>query len=79
MKTYLEVPYEERLEAKKLRARWDAARKKWYVENIENLEPFLRWMPKHLVRPAKSKNAWAGWINIDDAHWEDSSYGDDPS
>lgn len=41
----MNVPYAEKDAAKRLGARWDAARKTWYVENIENLELFTRWMP----------------------------------
>ena len=45
MRTNLKVPYEEKDDAKKLGARWDAARKTWYVENVENIAKFMRWMP----------------------------------
>ena len=45
MKTYLNVPFEERLEAKALGAKWDAARKLWYVENANDVSKFMRWMP----------------------------------
>ena len=30
-KIYLHVPYEEKDKAKKLGAKWDASRKKWYI------------------------------------------------
>jgi len=45
MRTNLKVPYEEKDTARKLGARWDAARKVWYVENVENLSAFLKWIP----------------------------------
>lgn len=48
MRIDLNVPYDEKDEAKRLGARWDLARKVWYIENKEILEPFLKWMPKHL-------------------------------
>lgn len=51
MRVNLKVPYEERHEAKKHGARWDPARKTWFVENIANLEPLLRWVPPHLLKP----------------------------
>ncbi len=54
MKTHLNVPFAEKDHARKLGAQWDAARKTWFVENAENLEPFLKWMPEHLKRPAGS-------------------------
>lgn len=45
MRTNLNVPYAEKDEAKRLGARWDAARKTWYVLDAKHLEPFIRWMP----------------------------------
>jgi hypothetical protein len=51
MRTNLNVPFEQKDEAKRAGARWDAARKVWYVENLENLEPLLKWMPAHLLKP----------------------------
>lgn len=53
MRTNLKVPYAEKDEARKHGARWDAARKTWYVENVENIAPLMRWMPKHLTEPAR--------------------------
>jgi hypothetical protein len=44
MRTNLKVPFAEKDEAKKLGARWDAARKLWYVENKDDMSPFVRWM-----------------------------------
>ena len=51
MRTYLQVKYEERDEAKRLGARWCPGNRKWYVENHENLEIFMKWIPDHLKRP----------------------------
>lgn len=50
MKTYLKVPFSEKDEARKLGAKWDSARKTWFVENVENLASFLKWIPAHLKR-----------------------------
>lgn len=55
MRTYLNVPYEQKDAARKLGARWDGIRKQWYVENVENIGGFMRWMPAHLLGPVKSK------------------------
>lgn len=52
MRTNLKVPYAEKDAAKNLGARWDAARKVWYVENVENIAHFMKWMPEHLKRPS---------------------------
>lgn len=54
MRTNLKVPYAEKDEARNRGARWDAARKTWYVENVENMAQFLRWTPAYLNRPANA-------------------------
>ena len=51
----LVVPFKDNAAVKRAGARWDAGRKLWYVENRENLTPFLRWIPKHLKQPSKSQ------------------------
>lgn len=51
MRVNLNVPFSEKDKARRLGARWDAARNTWYVENVENLEAFLRWIPDRLKRP----------------------------
>lgn len=57
MRVNLKVPYKQKEEAKRLGARWDSARQVWYVENREDLSPFLKWMPRHLTRPHQEKSA----------------------
>lgn len=42
-KTYLNVPYAEKDDAKKLGARWDASNKKWYVPDTIDIAPFAKW------------------------------------
>lgn len=42
--TMLKVPYAEKDEAKCLGAKWDAARKKWYVPAGVDAELFSRWI-----------------------------------
>ena len=55
MRTNLEVPFDEHEAARKLGARWDDARKTWYVENVSNMIDFMRWMPGHLAgKPSRS-------------------------
>ena len=46
MRTDLKVPFSEKEEAKVLGARWDGARKTWYIVDQEDLTPFLRWLPE---------------------------------
>jgi len=55
MRTNLNVPFHEKDQAKKLGARWDSAQKTWYVENVENIAKFMRWMPPHLLKPYTKK------------------------
>ena len=55
MRINLKVPYEEKDEAKRFGARWDLARKVWYIENLEDLTKFLKWMPDHLTKPHNKK------------------------
>lgn len=45
MRLNLKVPFAAKEEAKKLGARWDAARKIWYVEGKDDVAPFSRWSP----------------------------------
>lgn len=41
--TVLNVPFAEKDEAKRLGARWDAAKRKWYVPQGVDLTNFSRW------------------------------------
>jgi Domain of unknown function (DUF5710) len=40
----LNVPFAEKDEAKRLGARWDSAKKKWYVPLGTDLKAFSRWL-----------------------------------
>lgn len=51
MRTNLQVPFAEKDDAKGLGARWDPARKVWYVENKADLSPFARWLPTQSATP----------------------------
>ena len=53
MRTNLFVPFEEKDEAKRLGARWDLALKVWFVENVDDLTPFLKWIDKRSKQPTK--------------------------
>jgi len=52
MKTYLNVPFAEKDEARRLGAKWDLARKRWYTEDLEDLRPFMKWIPESLKLPS---------------------------
>lgn len=51
MITYLNVPYEDRHKAKAAGAMWNPARKRWYVENVDDLTGVYRWLDKGLTEP----------------------------
>lgn len=58
MRVNLSVPFEEKDEAKRLGAWWDPARKVWFIKNVEDLTPFMRWIRdigRH--KPKKEKPA----------------------
>lgn len=43
MKTYLNVPYAQKDQAKALGARWDATQKKWYIPPGKDRAVFSQW------------------------------------
>lgn len=45
MRINLKTPFAEKDAARALGARWDAARKIWYVTDVADLAPFMRWIP----------------------------------
>jgi hypothetical protein len=45
MRINLVTPFAEKDAVKALGARWDAAKKVWYIVNVEDLSPFMRWIP----------------------------------
>lgn len=55
MRVNLKVPYAEKDQARRLGAKWDRARQTWYIENMEDLTPFMRWMPSHLKKAHEPK------------------------
>jgi hypothetical protein len=45
MRINLVTPFAEKDAAKALGARWDSAKKTWYIQNVADLTPFQRWIP----------------------------------
>jgi hypothetical protein len=45
MRINLVTPFAEKDAVKTLGARWDAAKKCWYIVDIADLAPFARWIP----------------------------------
>ena len=61
MRIDLKVPYPEKDTAKALGARWDATKKFWYITDVADRTPFLRWIPDRAAasEPAASQTAKA--------------------
>ncbi len=59
MPTYLKVPFAEKDDAKELGARWDPARKSWYVPDGKDVAAFARWQVagQGAVAPARANSA----------------------
>jgi len=55
MRTNLNCTFAEKDDAKLLGAKWDAARKTWYIENVEDLTHFMKWIPSHRASPPTSR------------------------
>lgn len=45
MRVNLVTPFADKDQVKALGARWDPARKLWYVLDPKDLAPFMRWIP----------------------------------
>ena len=45
MRINLVTPFAEKDAVKALGGRWDAAKKCWYIVDVADLSPFMRWIP----------------------------------
>ena len=45
MRITLVTPFAEKDAVKALGARWDASKKHWYIVDVADLTPFMRWIP----------------------------------
>ena len=45
MRINLVAPFAEKDAVKALGARWDGAKKVWYIVDVTDLTPFMRWIP----------------------------------
>ena len=45
MRINLVAPFAEKDAVKALGARWDAAQRVWYIKDVADLTPFMRWIP----------------------------------
>jgi antirestriction protein ArdC/phage/plasmid primase-like uncharacterized protein len=48
---YLNVPFNEKNDAKRLGAKWDRRAKSWYVYDDADLKPFARWNEPAIAKP----------------------------
>lgn len=77
MRINLNCPYSEKDQVKALGARWDASRKVWYIVDVENLTPFLRWLPKDRQkkkRPVETGAAFRPLCSCTTPPWEDCEH-----
>ena len=58
MRINLVTPFAEKDAVKALGARWDPGKKVWYITDVTDLTPFMRWIPD-LVAASTSKTAVA--------------------
>lgn len=57
MRINLATPFAEKDAAKALGARWDSAQKTWYITDVADLGPFLRWLPDAAQPAPKASRA----------------------
>lgn len=60
MRINLVTPFAEKDAVKALGARWDPAKKVWYITDVADLTPFMRWIPdleKASERPGGASKA----------------------
>lgn len=53
----LNVPYNEKEEAKRLGAHWSPARRKWYLPNWMDPKPFHKWLDAETLKEIKEWQA----------------------
>ena len=56
-RVYLDVPYREKWQVKKLGAGWDHQRKQWYVPSGRSVEPFSAWLPQNRQSESSASQA----------------------
>ena len=56
MRINLVTPFAEKEAVKALGARWDAVKKIWYIADIADVTPFLRWIPNLATATEDSAN-----------------------
>ena len=59
MRINLTTPYAEKDQAKALGARWDKVHKVWYIVDVVDLTPFMRWIPDPVAASRESEKSTA--------------------
>jgi hypothetical protein len=57
MRINLVTPFAEKDAVKALGARWDPAKKLWYITDVADLTPFMRWIPDLVAASGSSGGA----------------------
>lgn len=58
MPIYLDVPYEEKDEAKALGARWNGNVRRWFVPDGRDVVAFRRWVPESIYLVLGKRTCW---------------------
>ena len=59
MRINLKTPFADKEAAKALGARWDGAKKIWYITDVADLTPFMRWIPDLAAASAPASSSAA--------------------
>ena len=62
MRTRLNIPDHEIPSAKSLGAQFDKTKNEWFVENQDDLVPYLRWMDKRITGPYNGMTHTVGGV-----------------
>ena len=71
---YIVVPYEQKDDARRLGARWDAAARSWYIPEGVASEPFARWRDTSRTKPENGAAPNEGAAH-DEARSADTAHG----
>ena len=85
MRINLKTPFAEKNAVKALGARWDATQKLWYIVDVADLTPFLRWIPNENATKVETPSILKHQIHNDVPHcgcdvrpWEDCAHSAKP-
>ena len=62
---FLNVPYSEKDEVRDLGAKWNIAKKSWYISKDMDLHKFEKWLPKKIKEELNDKNKDEGEIEYE--------------